>query len=210
MIGHIYSKYNLHPEYLAIPNVTRLDLAELFNDLQYKLGVEVGVADGAYSLSIMDANPQMKLYGIDPFRPLRGYQDYTKKETFADMKEKAHEKLDKYPNYIFVEKLSMEAVSDFADGSLDMVYIDGNHRSPFVDDDIREWTKKVRPGGIVSGHDFTRGQRSKDDKPDGAWDVKDAVLGYIRENNKKLFVWGLDARIDGLKRERHRSWSFFV
>ena len=40
--------------------------------------------------------------------------------------------------------------------SLDFVYIDGNHHFDFVMQDIIEWSKKVRAGGVVSGHDYYR------------------------------------------------------
>jgi predicted O-methyltransferase YrrM len=48
----------------------------------------------------------------------------------------------------------MEAVKDFKDESLDFVFIDGNHQYSYVLEDITEWSKKVRSGGIVSGHDY--------------------------------------------------------
>jgi hypothetical protein len=48
----------------------------------------------------------------------------------------------------------MEALTDFKDGSLDFVYIDGNHDFRHVAEDLFEWSKKVRSGGVVSGHDY--------------------------------------------------------
>ena len=48
----------------------------------------------------------------------------------------------------------MDVVKQFKDGSLDFVYIDANHEFRSVIDDISEWGKKVKVGGIVSGHDF--------------------------------------------------------
>ena len=54
----------------------------------------------------------------------------------------------------------MDAVVDVADESLDFVFIDADHKYVSVCEDIREWSKKVRIGGIVSGHDYykTRGE----------------------------------------------------
>jgi len=54
----------------------------------------------------------------------------------------------------FIKKYSMEAVKDIPNESLDFVYIDGNHRYGFVKEDLWEWGKKVRVGGILSGHDY--------------------------------------------------------
>jgi glycosyltransferase involved in cell wall biosynthesis len=48
----------------------------------------------------------------------------------------------------------MQAVTDFADESLDFVYIDGNHQLKYVVEDIVEWTKKIKKGGIIAGHDY--------------------------------------------------------
>lgn len=38
--------------------------------------------------------------------------------------------------------------------SLDLVFIDANHGYSSVSKDIQMYTKKVRPGGIISGHDL--------------------------------------------------------
>ena len=50
----------------------------------------------------------------------------------------------------------MDALKFFEDDSLDFVFIDGNHEFQQATNDIAEWSKKVRKGGIVSGHDFIR------------------------------------------------------
>jgi hypothetical protein len=49
---------------------------------------------------------------------------------------------------------SIRAASLIADGSLDMVYIDADHTYENGRNDILLWTKKVREGGIISGHDY--------------------------------------------------------
>ena len=41
-----------------------------------------------------------------------------------------------------------------ADGDLDWVFIDANHNYDYVRADIAAWTPKVRPGGIIAGHDY--------------------------------------------------------
>jgi hypothetical protein len=56
---------------------------------------------------------------------------------------------------VILKMTSAEAVLQFRDGSLDFIYIDGNHRRPHVDEDLRLWWPKVKPGGIFAGHDLT-------------------------------------------------------
>jgi hypothetical protein len=81
----------------------------------------------------------------------------------------------------------MDAVKDFKDESLDFAFIDGNHSFEYVINDIAEWSKKVRVGGIISGHDYWN---SIDTKPWAAvanpyermrlCQVKDAVDGWTK------------------------------
>jgi predicted O-methyltransferase YrrM len=48
---------------------------------------------------------------------------------------------------------SEEAVSNFKDGSLDLVFIDADHRYAEIKKDIDLWYPKVANGGILCGHD---------------------------------------------------------
>jgi predicted O-methyltransferase YrrM len=50
----------------------------------------------------------------------------------------------------------MDAVKDFPDESLDFVFIDADHRFEYVINDVIEWSKKVRPGGLIISHDYVR------------------------------------------------------
>lgn len=49
---------------------------------------------------------------------------------------------------------SVDAASAVRDGSCAMVFIDADHRYESVRADIRAWSRKVRPGGILAGHDY--------------------------------------------------------
>lgn len=42
----------------------------------------------------------------------------------------------------------------FQDESLDFVYIDGNHKYSVVKDDIDYWLPKIKPDGLICGHDY--------------------------------------------------------
>lgn len=48
---------------------------------------------------------------------------------------------------------SQTASDIFADGILDLVFIDGDHRYEFIKKDISSWLPKLRDGGILCGHD---------------------------------------------------------
>lgn len=189
---------------VQIPNMGRRQLADLFHDLNFKTIVEIGVANGAYSNYICKVNPQAKIYGVDPYEPHEGYIDYKLKSTFKSLKEVAHSRLLKYPNYTFVYKYSADALEDFEDNSIDAVYIDGDHCFESVTFDISSWLKKVRKGGVISGHDY-----AKHSKKGVKIHVVEAVRGYTDAYHiNPWFVIGNHANDEGLIRDRIRSWMW--
>lgn len=56
---------------------------------------------------------------------------------------------------IVLRMTSVMAASLFGNDSLDLVFIDGNHRE--IGLDVDTWLPKVKPGGILCGHDWRRG-----------------------------------------------------
>ena len=58
-----------------------------------------------------------------------------------------------HPSVQPIRAKSLDAVQTFDDGSLDLVFIDGDHSFAAVRADIAAWLPKVRPGGILCGHD---------------------------------------------------------
>lgn len=54
-----------------------------------------------------------------------------------------------------IEMDSIEASKRFADGSLDLVFLDAGHEYASIRADIEAWFPKVRSGGIIAGHDFS-------------------------------------------------------
>lgn len=205
-LNYILTKYNLSFDEttrmpLEIRDMGRDQMATLFHELGFKSGVEVGVRDGGYSFTLCQAIPGVKLYGIDPYIPLKGYRDHVRKETFDRFYEEAHAKLDPYPNYAFIKKLSMDAVNDFADESIDFVYIDGNHDFQNATNDIVEWGKKVRKGGIISGDDYFK------HKGRARIHVYQVVNGYTdAEHIRPWFVLGTKEMIEGEIRDHGRSF----
>ncbi len=158
---------------IEIRGINRTIMAKVLGELKFKVGAEIGVAQGKHAKVLCEANPGVKLYCVDIWCQYPGYNEYTNRIQRYYWEAKA--KLSPY-NCTFLKKFSMDAVTDFADESLDFVYIDGAHDFKSVADDICEWTKKVRIGGIVFGHDY---QRSRDTHSNHPVDVKDVVQAYM-------------------------------
>lgn len=189
---------------IEIPNVGRDSLSGLFCELGFKVGVEIGVEQGIFSESLCKNNPGSKLYAIDPWKAYPGYRlNKTQKKVDAYYNE-AKTRLTSY-NCELVRKFSLDAAKDFIDRSLDFVYIDGNHNFQNCTNDITEWTKKIKYGGIIAGHDYV-----KHKKPTGMH-VVEVVDAYTDAYGiKPWFVLGTKAIIEGKTRDKVRSFMWVV
>lgn len=134
-------------------------LGDLFKTMGLKVGVEVGVEKGKFSEALLQRNPDMKLYCVDAWSLIPGYREHVSQEELDSFMAQAIERVSKY-NGVVIQGMSQEVVKQFEDESLDFVYIDANHDFKSVTEDVIEWGKKVRKGGIISGHDYTLHQGS--------------------------------------------------
>ena len=214
-LDYLLKKYNLSlAERIEIPNVGRDNLATLLHELDFKTGVEVGVDRGYYSEVLAKANPQMNVYGVDPWEsleickdnaPQRRTENHVSQARCDQYYRRAKLRLSPYPNYEIIREYSCDAINRFADGSLDFVYIDANHNYAFVTDDMSMWSRKVRSGGIVSGHDYYNTSATSKFQ----LCVKQAVNDYVKANNiKPLIIWGAHAQTPGVIRDAWRSWMW--
>ncbi len=205
-LSHILNKFSLRYDDrtrmpIEIRDFDREGMAGLFNELGFRTGVEVGVRDGGYSEMLCRKILGVKLYGVDPYEPHEGYRDHVRKSTFDAFEREAHEKLDKYPNYEFIRDYSESAVERFEDNSLDFVYIDGDHSFYNATQDIELWSKKVRPGGIISGDDYFK------HKGPARIHVYQVVNAYTDAwHISPWFVVGSKEIVEGEKRDHGRSW----
>ena len=141
---------------IIIPDCSRDNLPVFFIQMGYNKGAEIGVYKGEFSKEFCEAGiSELHHYAVDPWIAFYGQgktQKVQERQNF--LYEHTKRVLAPYKNCTIIRKTSVEALKDFKDGSLDYVYIDGDHSFPFVAEDIYGWAKKVRSGGIVSGHDY--------------------------------------------------------
>lgn len=179
-LEYIIKKFNVDVTVrvpVEIGNVNRTMLAQTLGELGFKTGAEIGVAQGKHAAVLCEANPGVKLYCVDVWDLYDGYNEYRNRIRYYH--QEARRRL-KPHDVTFVKKFSMEALDDFADESLDFVYIDSAHDFKSVANDICEWTKKVRVGGIVFGHDY---YNSIDVHGKYPVDVKSVVQAYTYTHN---------------------------
>lgn len=150
----------------------RNELARYFASLGFKVGAEIGVLGGKYSVELCQQIPNLKLYCVDSWGlGEKRYRDYHFRKY-----EEAKQRLSPY-NCKLIRNTSMEALREI-DEPLDFVYIDAKHQFNFVMQDIIGWAKKVRAGGIVAGDDYIDGSPSTG--------VKDAVNVYLKYYGAEL------------------------
>jgi hypothetical protein len=136
-----------------IPDRTRDDLPGFLYAQGHRTGAEIGVLAGAFTRKLCSAG--LRVFAVDPWLAEEHHleRDRNYQKTKNAFYRKAVRNLDGF-DCVVVRKTSMDAVVDFEDGSLDFVYIDANHGFRHIAEDLVEWAKKVRPGGVVSGHDY--------------------------------------------------------
>ena len=160
-----------------------IEARELFGNKEI-IVCEIGVYYGEHALSILKNLNIKKLYLIDPYLRYEEYKNDKSSEDLKQAKINAHKILKNYENKIvWIEEYSDKAINKIKE-ELDFVYIDGNHFSPYIDNDLRNYYPLVKEGGILSGHDYW-GYCFKD--------VKNAVHNFIKKEDKILdFGYGSD------------------
>ena len=175
----------------------RRELIHLVNELNFKVGVEVGVSFGYFSKHILE-NTNMVLYSIDPWEknielgnPEQAYESTQRLlKPFGERRN-------------IIKGYSPEVCKDFQDNSVDFVYIDGLHDYDSVKADIEGWYPKVKTNGIISGHDYSERD----------WiGVVNAVKEFTTKNNLELFLTGIGGGINNGIQEfdgNQQSWWFY-
>ncbi|KAK3252098.1 hypothetical protein CYMTET_38591 [Cymbomonas tetramitiformis] len=140
---------------------SRGQVPALLNEEGFKVGVELGVDSGMFSKFIlMHWKTCEKHYMVDLWAPLDDtYKDGTNnvqtKEHHDLRYETAQKNVEEFPGkYKILRNSTVEAVKYFEDESVDFIYIDARHDYMSVKEDLELWYPKIRPGGIIAGHDY--------------------------------------------------------
>lgn len=195
-LKHIINNFDVGEN--EIRNINRTEMAQTLGELGFKTGAEIGVAEGLHAKVLCDNIPGLELALIDIWEEYPGYTEYKNtNEVYLE----ARERLKPY-NANFIKKFSMDAISLFDDNSLDFVYIDSAHDFKNVAMDISEWSGKVKPGGIVFGHDYKYHQAYIDKgRQRHPIEVKPVVDAYCYCKGIELYV------LDNDKQDPTFNWD---
>ncbi len=154
----------------------RLDLPLLLNRRGLVgCGAEVGVKRGEYSELLLEGWSGRHLISIDPWLSAAetDYVDVANvaQETHDRYRDEAVNRLARFGERSTVWRMTgSEAADRIPHHCLDFVYLDARHDYISVKRDLGEWMAKVRPGGILAGHDYLDGTFAE-----GRFGVRSAV-----------------------------------
>ena len=170
--------------------------------------VEVGTFNGTFANEILEKTKVSKLTCVDPYVAYDDFKDAINDMDIEAIFAQAQRFLSGHGNrVVFARDFSEPASRSFVDGSVDLVYIDGNHQSAYVTADLKAWWPKVRSGGLVIGDDcvdtdesarnaagditFVH-RRKEDGTPDlyGDYGVLHALRNFAAEKNVGYRVMG--------------------
>jgi len=143
----------MHNYITKTPRPMILAARKHFAEKQALRGIEIGVAVGDNSLSILKELSVEKLFLIDPYTP---YEDALGHADFSADYAIARAKLVEYPQVVWLRKTSESAIREFQnEEAFDFVYIDGNHSYESVKKDITLYYPLIKNNGLIGGHDYT-------------------------------------------------------
>jgi len=158
-----WSKDEIHAYMMAHPQ--RAHFTGLFQEGGFRTGMEVGVAAGRFSELFLtrmnDTIPDWSWHMVEPF-PNAEYVARFPKASSGDVlpapgitswdDRGIGKSVDKH----FYKHLSTDPsfVAQVSDKSLDFLYLDGAHDYENVKRELLLLFSKVRPGGVLAGHDY--------------------------------------------------------
>jgi hypothetical protein len=117
---------------------------------------ELGVAEGFFSTEILSKwNPALH-YAVDNWSPIGDKGDGSFPKEWHDKNyEDAMKRMDPFKKVVKILRgPTWRMCQHVPDKTLDIVYIDADHSYEGVKKDLEAWYPKVKPGGVIAGHDF--------------------------------------------------------
>lgn len=155
----------------------RNDFPAWLSHCRYQTMIEVGVCRGEFSELVL-ANWPGHLTMVDAWQHFdENYRDIANADTTEHelnfmLAQRVASRFS--PRSRIVRGISPSAAAEFADESVDVVYLDANHSYEAVRDELVAWGPKIKKGGAFAGHDFLDAEL-----PTGSFGVRRAVLEYF-------------------------------
>jgi len=151
-------------------------------------GAEIGVSDGGTSKALLGEFPMLRLHMVDPWTTFeKGHDYYDSGDSAARRSQKKNDNVMSKAlqrtqfasaRRVVHRSYSSEAAAQVVEQSLDFAFIDGDHTYEAVQLDLQLWSSKVRPGGLLCGHDCGHPRDKR-----GLWGVARAVHEFAEPHS---------------------------
>jgi hypothetical protein len=169
--------------------------------------VEIGTHRGTFANAFLTHWKGHYLYCIDPWATPPGYEGQAETlRTLVGGAETREEDMNEAeaiasfhsPRMVLIQKTSHDAFRTSDRAQFDFIYIDGDHRAEMVKWDIEHWWLRVKPGGILAGHDFLCINENN-----GGWgrEIQPVVMKFAEQ--EQVDVWMI-------LEEDNLPWSFYL
>jgi predicted O-methyltransferase YrrM len=124
-------------------------------------GAELGVKEGRFTEYMLRRFPELHMIAVDLWEERHsidreGFETY-KGWNFDSILVEFNRRTEPYADRLSVLRCdTCAAAREFEDGTFDFVFIDAEHTYEGVRGDIQAWLPKLRPGGLLSGHDYCK------------------------------------------------------
>jgi hypothetical protein len=126
-------------------------------------GVEIGIFAGDLSRRLLEGAPNLHLTMVDSWEgngeayvdKIKDYSAGLTQHEQDQLRKCATDKTE-FANgrRTILPFRSLVAAGKVPDGSMDFVFIDADHSYEAVKKDIKAWLPKLKPGGLLCGHDY--------------------------------------------------------
>lgn len=156
LVPHIYHEPQFGEDWFSYPELYRSMVREAPSGAKFvEVGCWKGKSSAFMAVEIANSRKEIEFHCVDTWL---GSSEHQGMEGIGSLHEQFRSNMAPLRRWHReVRKTSLEAASDFEDGSLDFVFIDASHHYEDVAEDIRAWLPKVRTGGVLAGHDYYPG-----------------------------------------------------
>ena len=150
---HICGSNNFGEGWFSYPNLYSKVVKRFPSGSRFvEIGCWKGKSAAYMCVEIANSNKDIEFFCVDTWE---GSVEHEGMEELPKLYDIFIDNMRPVGEYYFPLKMtSLEAVQKFKDESLDFVFIDASHEYEDVRDDILAWYPKVKPGGIIAGHDY--------------------------------------------------------
>lgn len=152
-INHIYQEPHFGEDWFSYPNLYKNMVERFPSDSKFvEIGSWKGKSSAFMAVEIANSHKNIDFYCVDTWEGSVEHQGREELSKLFDIFQENMAPLDEY--YTSMRMTSLNAVNHFEDKSLDFIFIDASHEYEDVKKDIKAWLPKVKPGGVIAGHDY--------------------------------------------------------